>query len=120
MNLQREIEKIKSTMGHISQMVQRACSGNKGEGSSFDSAFADEYGEYSKQGWGKYNKLGAMILRLQDGELGQKETVRMEKWLLADQHALKYYLEFNQLCSMLREVMGGKPEKDNIENALGV
>ena len=120
MNLQQEIEKIKSTMSHISQMVQRACGGKRRSyGESVDDVFVEETGD-ARYIQGKYTKLGVMILRLQDGELAAKDAARMEKWLLSDQHALKYYLEFNQLCSMLREMMGGPSKKESFENVFSV
>jgi len=49
----------------------------------------------------KYERLGIMILKAQDGELERRYLLRMEKWLLSDPHALRYYIDFQNLSAML-------------------
>jgi hypothetical protein len=46
-------------------------------------------------------RLGEMILKLQDGELEERYFLRMQKWLMCDDKALRYYIEFTQLCAGL-------------------
>lgn len=49
----------------------------------------------------KYERLGVMILKAQDGELERRHVLRMEKWLLSDPQALRYYVDFQSLSAML-------------------
>ena len=46
-------------------------------------------------------RLGEMILKLQDGELEERYFLRMQKWLMCDEKALQYYVEFMQVCAGL-------------------
>jgi len=46
-------------------------------------------------------RLGEMILKLQDGEFEERYFLRMQKWLMCDEKALRYYVEFMQLCAEL-------------------
>jgi hypothetical protein len=46
-------------------------------------------------------RLGEMILKLQDGELEERYFLRMQKWLMCDEKALRYYLEFMGVCAGL-------------------
>ena len=47
-------------------------------------------------------RLGIMILKLQDDQLQQKYLSRLENWLLADPQALNFYVEFTQLTAGLQ------------------
>ena len=51
----------------------------------------------------KYLRLGEMILKAQDGELEQRTLLRMEKWLMCDEQALRYYVDFQNLSVLLYE-----------------
>ncbi len=46
-------------------------------------------------------RLGVMVLKLQDGRLEKRYARRLEKWLLADPGALDYYLDFTALTADL-------------------
>ena len=46
-------------------------------------------------------RLGILLLRLQDGDLAKRYFLRLEKWLLADSQALEFYVEFMNLSAML-------------------
>ena len=46
-------------------------------------------------------RLGEMILKLQDDELEERYFLRMEKWLMCDEKALRHYVEFMQVCAGL-------------------
>lgn len=50
----------------------------------------------------RLDRLGILLLKLQDGELEGKFVHRLEKWLRADSEALRYYVDFMMLCAMLR------------------
>jgi len=45
--------------------------------------------------------LGTMLLKLQDGELEDRYLLRLEKWLLCDEAAMRYYIDFQSLNAML-------------------
>lgn len=47
-------------------------------------------------------RLGILILKMQDGALPDPYVHRLGKWLAADASAREYYLEFMELCAMLR------------------
>lgn len=51
----------------------------------------------------KYDPLGIMILKMQDGVLEKRYLLRMEKWLLCDPGALQYYIDFQLLTALLQE-----------------
>ena len=46
-------------------------------------------------------RLGEMILKLQDGELEERYFLRMQKWLMCDERALRYYVDFMGVCAGL-------------------
>ena len=67
-----------------------------------DSGAGDLMEEYSPTDEEKkYERLGVMILKMQDGVLEKRYFLRMEKWLLADSEALRYYVDFQQLSAVL-------------------
>jgi hypothetical protein len=49
----------------------------------------------------KNERLGVMLLKLQDGDLEERYQHRMEKWLACDPNALRYYVDFQQLSALL-------------------
>jgi hypothetical protein len=49
----------------------------------------------------KYERLGIMLLKAQDGELEHRYALRMGKWLSSDPQALRYYVDFQSLSAML-------------------
>lgn len=49
----------------------------------------------------KQERLGVMLLQMQDGELERRYVLRMEKWLSSDPKALRYYVDFQSLTAML-------------------
>lgn len=49
----------------------------------------------------RHLRLGEMILKTQDGVLEKRYMLRLEKWLLCDQEALNYYVEFQNLSVLL-------------------
>ena len=49
----------------------------------------------------RQEQLGIMILKAQDGVLEERYQRRMEKWLLCDQAAMRYYVDFQSLTAML-------------------
>lgn len=50
----------------------------------------------------RLERLGILLLKLQDDQLEDKLIRRLEKWLQADSEALEYYLEFMMLSALLR------------------
>ncbi len=44
----------------------------------------------------KQERQGAMILQMQDGVLEQRYVHRFEQWLLCDEQALRYYIDFQR------------------------
>lgn len=87
-----------SCINHLREMVDTVLH-------SKNSPDCDDIEEYVPD---KHSRLGQMILRLQDGDLEQRYVHRLEKWLLADQEALKYYVEFSHLCADLHFMLGKK------------
>ncbi len=49
----------------------------------------------------KQQRLGTMILQMQDGVLERRYVHRFEQWLLCDRRALRYYIDFQQLSAAL-------------------
>ena len=49
----------------------------------------------------RYERLGVMLLKAQDGVLEDRYLLRMEKWLLCDVSALRYYVDFQSLTAIL-------------------
>ena len=49
----------------------------------------------------RHERLGVMLLKLQDGDLEARYTQRLEKWLLADPIALQFYVDFMSLSALL-------------------
>ena len=49
----------------------------------------------------RYERLGVMLLKAQDGVLESRYLQRMEKWLLCDEDAMRYYVDFQSLTAML-------------------
>lgn len=49
----------------------------------------------------RHERLGIMLLKAQDGVLEERYFRRMEKWLLCDEAAMRYYVDFQSLTGML-------------------
>lgn len=49
----------------------------------------------------RLERLGILLLKLQDGQLEDRFVRRLEKWLRADPEAMEYYLEFMMLSALL-------------------
>lgn len=47
-------------------------------------------------------RLGVMILKMQDDRLEKRYVMRLEKWLLSDPEALDFYVDFAQLTAILQ------------------
>jgi hypothetical protein len=58
--------------------------------------FADESPELDK-----FAKLGFLLLRFQDGDLDEKSVHTLGEWLASDKEVLDYYVEFQNLSSLL-------------------
>lgn len=84
--MQKRIEDIQK---EIDELI-RFC----GEAAGAD--FADESLESNK-----FSKLGYLILRLQDGDLNDRCIQTLGQWLCSDKEALDYYIEFQNLSSLL-------------------
>ena len=50
----------------------------------------------------KHQRLGVMLLKLQDGELSRRGFERLEKWIVTDPAIRDYYINFMDLCGLLR------------------
>lgn len=50
----------------------------------------------------RHERLGVMLLQVQDGVLEERYFRRMEKWLLCDEAAMRYYIDFQSLTAMLQ------------------
>ena len=57
----------------------------------------------------KYEDLGIMILQAQNGDLPHRSQVELNRWLLNDDRAFRYFIDFQQLTAML--YMHFKPER---------
>ena len=49
----------------------------------------------------RHERLGIMLLKLQDGDLETRYIRRLEKWLLTDPIALQFYVDFMNLSALL-------------------
>jgi hypothetical protein len=54
-------------------------------------------------------KLSEWILQTQDGDIKESEFLKLEHCLLTDHEALKYYVEFMQLCAGLHMMFNKIP-----------
>lgn len=108
MNFNHEIEKIRGKIAHLSRMIHNVTGGEKADKQRDNDSIRmpEEDREYDS----RYEKLGTLILRLQDGDMEPKHFSHIEKQLLEDADALKYYTEFTLLCCMLRELFSCKAE----------
>jgi hypothetical protein len=64
--------------------------------------------------------LGALILRLQDDTIEKKDFARLQKQIITDARALRYYVEFIYLCAGLRILLGKKHDFADIQSLLPV
>jgi hypothetical protein len=48
-----------------------------------------------------YESLSVMILKAQDGALSQRRCIEMNRWLMNDTEAVRYYIDFQQLTALL-------------------
>lgn len=55
-------------------------------------------------------RLAEMILKLQEGTLEERYFLRMQKWMMCDEKALRYYVEFMQLCAELYHIFNKNRE----------
>lgn len=55
----------------------------------------------SEEGDSHKERLGVMILKMQDEVLEPRYVRRLEKWLLSDPKALEYYIDFALLSANL-------------------
>ena len=51
----------------------------------------------------KYESLGVMILKAQDGELPHRAMLEFERWIVNDASAMDYYINFQQLAAQLQK-----------------
>jgi hypothetical protein len=65
---------------------------------SLGAAFASEPADDKTRRW---ERLGVFILKLLDGVLERRYILRLEKWLLADAEARRYYVDFMLLTALL-------------------
>lgn len=49
----------------------------------------------------RQERLGIFLLKLLDGVLERRYLLRLEKWLIADPDAQRYYVDFMSLTAML-------------------
>ena len=47
--------------------------------------------------------LGEMILKAQEGDLSTRSMREMSRWLANDDNALRYYIEFQNLTTLLQK-----------------
>jgi len=85
----RQIEKLQKTVNGLLSL----CTGKKPD---TPAAETDPSTQDSK-----YERLGIMLLKAQDGELEERYLRRMEKWLLCDPAAMRHYVDFQSLTAML-------------------
>ena len=50
----------------------------------------------------KYESLGVMILKAQDGDLPHRAMLEFERWIVNDASAMDYYINFQQLAVQLQ------------------
>lgn len=83
----RKVDKLKSEVDGLLNLCQEA------------GGVADEdvFGPEAK----KQERLGVMILKIQEGELEQRYMRRLGKWLQCDEQALRYYVDFQRISAML-------------------
>ena len=85
----RQIEKLQKMVNHMLGL----CADSGADVVCEDAALSPEEK--------KYERLGIMILQAQDGVLEPRYALRMQKWLLCDEKALRYYVDFQSLTAML-------------------
>lgn len=50
----------------------------------------------------KYEDLGVMILKAQDGDLPQRSIIEMNRWIMNDTSVLDYYVDFQHMTALLK------------------
>ncbi len=87
--IHRQIEKLQKMVNNLLGL----CAGGRTEAALKDT---DLFPQDSR-----YERLGIMLLKAHDGALEDRYFLRMEKWLLCDEAALRYYVDFQSLTAML-------------------
>lgn len=64
--------------------------------------------------------FGVLILRLQDDIIEKKDFARLQKQITTDAPALRYYVEFIEICAGLRILLGKKRDFADIQSLLPV
>ena len=74
----------------------------------------------------KYERLGTLLLKMQDGVLEKRSILRMGKWLSCDACALQSYIDFQSLTALLYEHFNkhrfektAEAVKQTVKNAVG-
>lgn len=65
----------------------------------------------------RHERLGIMLLKAQDGVLEDRYMMRMEKWILCDEAALRYYVDFQNLTALLHTYF--KPNRFSPDQIFG-
>ena len=100
MSIHRKIGQITDKIKDMVNMIDMSVAGDK--------PGREELTEDQQQ------ELGVMILKMHDNELEQKGCSRLQKWLTTDRRALRFYVDFTQMCASLRNLFGktqAQPEK---------
>ena len=87
--IHRQVEKLQKMVNNLLSL----CGGGKTEATLEDTDLCPQDSNYER--------LGVMLLKAQDGVLEDRYLLRMEKWLLCDASAMRYYIDFQSLTAML-------------------
>jgi hypothetical protein len=74
-----------------------------------DSSFLPPFGDTGDAEKWKLD-LGVLILRLQDDNIEKKDFARLQKQIITDARASRYYVEFVEICDGLRLLLGKKQD----------
>ena len=101
MGIHQKIEYITGKIKDMIHMIERSVSGDKILDKQCGNDPGQEYLTDDRQ-----QELGIMILKMQDNELEEKCFSRLDKLLSTDLGALKFYIEFTQICVGLHSIYG--------------
>jgi hypothetical protein len=109
MGIHQKIEHITARIKDMVNMMDRSVGKDElfSDGGELSGHSDQELTEDQQQ------ELSVMILKMQENELPQKSFSRLEKQLSNDRRALKFYVEFTQICACLRSVFSktsGQPK----------
>lgn len=86
----RQIEKLQKMVNNLLGLCREAGAGAKIDEIPYDTSHR------------KHEKLGVLILKLQDGVSSKRSNKKLQNWIACDEEARLYYIDFIKLTILLQ------------------